>query len=202
MEIDRMDIIEKIKGFLLKPTETFKKVKEETFGISFKYFITLVLIFSALNAIMISIMWNNIWGSMFSAYQYIPGFGMMLKSGMVSSIIGLFLMFLVFGIIGIFVSGAIIHLGVKLFGGKRGYKETVKAVIYGGTPGYIFGWIPFIGLIFGIWAFILEIFGISELQEMSTGKAVAAILVPVIIFGVLFSIIIAAVVYMYVTSMF
>jgi hypothetical protein len=199
--MEEIGIGEKVKGFLFNPVDTFKKVKEETLGEGFRYFIVFLVIYSILSAIAISATLGTIWGSMFSSYANIPGFGALFGSELGLSIITFFIMFLLFGLIGIFLSGAIIHLGVRLFGGKRGYGETVKALIYGGTPSYIFGWIPLIGPIFALWAFILEIFGIRELQDLSTGKALAAILVPILIIVFLLSIAIAAIVYVYVSSM-
>lgn len=193
--------VEKLKGFLLNPTDTFNIVKEEALRDGLRYFVILLLIYSFLNAVVITATWNTMWGSMFSAYQNIPGFGTILGSAPALAVIAFFIMFFILGLIGVFISGGIIHLGVLLFGGKRGYGETVKAVIYGGTPCYILGWIPFIGLIFGVWAFILEILGVRELQDLSTGKAIGAVLVPLIIIGVIISIIIAAAVYFYVTNM-
>lgn len=199
--MDEIGVGDKVKGFLFNPIETFKKVREETLGEGLKYFVIFLFIYSILSAIVITATWNTMWGSIFSSYENIPGFGALFQSGAVVSIFAFFIMFLLFGLIGIFISGAIIHLGVLLFGGKRGYKETVKVLIYGGTPSYIFGWIPLIGPIFAIWAFILEIFGIRELQDLSTGRALAAILVPILIIGFLLTIVIAATVYLYVSSM-
>jgi len=200
-EIQNLDFVGKVKGFLLNPIETFKKVKEEPLGESFRYFIVLLLIYSTLNALVLSATLNTMLGSIYSVYQEIPFFGSMIQSGYMLSIPVFFILFLIFGIIGIFIGGGVIHLGVILFGGKRGYTQTVKALLYSSTPSYLFGWIPTIGLIFGIWAFVLEIFGIKELQDMSTGRAIAAIIIPALIIGVILTIIIAAAVFMYVSNM-
>jgi len=199
--MENIGFVEKIKGFLFSPTETFKKLKEESLSDSLKYFVILLFIQSLLNAIVLTYLLETVWGFLASIYKNIPGFEAIYAGGSTTFFILLFVIFLVLGLIGIFISGAIIHLGVLLFGGKRGYKETIKAIIYGGTPGYLFGWIPFLSIIFALWAFILEIFGIKEFQDLSTGKAIAAILLPIIIiFGVIM-VIIVLFMFVYVTHM-
>ncbi|HEX3002286.1 MAG TPA: YIP1 family protein, partial [Methanoregula sp.] len=90
---------------------------------------------------------------------------------------------------GVLIGGAIItilfslwlHLWVYLLGGRKGIFETAKAVIYGMTPGMLFGWIPFIGFLFGLWSIVLQIIGIRELQEMSSGKALVAMIIAVMV---------------------
>ena len=178
-----IEFVEKMKGFLLKPVDTFQKVKEETLSESLKYFLVLILMYSALSAVVITAMRHTIWGStLFSIYKSLPVVGPIFESGSgTTTALTFFVIFLVGGFIGIFIGAAIVHLGVLLFGGKKGYTHTVNALIYGSTPSYVFGWIPFVMLIIWIWSFILEILGIRELQEMSTGKAVAAVLVPIVI---------------------
>jgi len=52
---------------------------------------------------------------------------------------------------------------------------------YAGTPGQILGWIPLIGFIAGLWSLVLIVLGIRELQEISTGKAILAVAIAVII---------------------
>lgn len=88
-------------------------------------------------------------------------------------------------IIGVFIIGAIYHIGVYIVGGKKGIEQTIKALMYGQTPGLLLGWIPIIGIIAGIWSFVLYILGIRQLQEITTGKAILAVLIPIIIIVVL-----------------
>lgn len=135
---------------------------------------------------------------MFYAYRNLPIIGTIFESGSETNIaIAFFVFFLLNGIIGIFISGAIIHLGVLLFGGKKGYRQTVKALIYGGTPSYLLGWLPVGGIFSSIWTFILEILGVRELQKFSTGRAIAAVLTPIIIIVVAIFIIAAVTAYFF-----
>jgi len=89
--------------------------------------------------------------------------------------------------IAIFIGSAIIHLCLMIVrGNNNGYKTTFRAISYS-YSGYLFGIIPFIGLIIGnIYVFILTIIGVREGHEISTGKAVLAVLLPaIVIFGLI-----------------
>lgn len=175
-----MDFIEKVKGLLLDPTGTYNKLKDEEMGAALRYFIIWLLIFSALAAVIFAVVGTAIFSML--PQGELGMFNQILGAGGGFIIAGaMFIATLIFGIIGVFIGAAIIHLGVILVGGNQGYEQTVKSLIYGGTPGYLFGWIPFIGIIGSIWSLILIIFGVKELHEVSTGKAVIAVLIPVII---------------------
>ncbi len=90
--------------------------------------------------------------------------------------------------IAIFIGSAIIHLSLIIVrGNNNGYKTTFRAVSYS-YSGYLFGIIPFIGLLIGnIYVFILTIIGVREGHEISTGKAILAVLLPaIVIFGLVF----------------
>ncbi len=85
--------------------------------------------------------------------------------------------------IAIFIGSAIIHLCLMIVrGNNNGFKTTFRAISYS-YSGYLFGIIPFIGLIIGnIYVFILTIIGVKEGHGISTGKAVLAVLLPAIVF--------------------
>jgi len=100
-----------------------------------------------------------------------------------------------------FVGSAIIHLCLMIVkGNNHGYKTTFRAISYS-YSGYLFGIIPFVGLIIGgIYTFILTIIGVREGHGISTGKAVLAVLLPVIVIsGLIFIAILVAM--MFVGSM-
>ena len=86
----------------------------------------------------------------------------------------------------IFIGSAILHLCLMIVrGNHHGYKTTFRAVSYSYSA-YLFGIIPFIGLVIGgIYTFILTIIGVREGHEISTGKAILAVLLPVIVIFVL-----------------
>jgi hypothetical protein len=106
--------------------------------------------------------------------------------------------------IAIFIGSAIVHLCLMIVrGNNNGYKTTFRAISYS-YSGYLFGIIPFIGLIIGnIYVFILTIIGVREGHGISTGKAILAVLLPVIvIFGLILIAILAAMMFIGSTGFF
>jgi hypothetical protein len=81
----------------------------------------------------------------------------------------------------LYVGAAIMHLFVLLFGGKKGYKETVTTVAYSSAPAPL-SLIPLVGYAAGVYSIVLVIMGLRERQKMSTGQSVAAVLIPVFVY--------------------
>jgi hypothetical protein len=81
----------------------------------------------------------------------------------------------------LFVS-IVIHFCLTMVGGNRkGFQTTFRVVAYS-FSGQLFGIIPLIGGTIGsIYIFILNIIGIREGHGISTGRAVLAIFLPVIV---------------------
>ena len=104
-------------------------------------------------------------------------------------IIAVFTIFLPFGIIlSILISSAIIHLCLMIVGGnKKGFQRTFRAVTYsGGIQLFeLLAFIPFIGVIFNllllVYYIILIVIGVREGHGISTGRAVIAVLLPLIV---------------------
>jgi hypothetical protein len=150
-------LVTKAKGFLLAPAETFQQSKADEPSAVFTYYGILFLFNAILSAI----------GAMV-VVRMVPGHDP-IQSGLpvpVSVFLATFVCLFIFTLI----LAASIHLWVYIFGGRKGIMQTVKAVLYGNTPFLLFGWIPFLSLIFIFWSLVLGILGIRELQEMSTGK--------------------------------
>ncbi len=185
-----MDFTEKVKGFLLEPSKTFDAIKGEDLGEAIKYYAVIAAVYSAIFAVLFAFV-GSLLGSMMGGRNL----GMML-GGIVGAggAIVIFVLFIIFAIIGAFVGGAVLHIFVYIVGGRKGIAETIKAVMYGSTPGLLLGWIPVIGFIAGIWSLVLEILGIRQLHEISTGKAVLAVVLLLIVVAVLVTVILAAVI--------
>ncbi|MDP2767295.1 MAG: YIP1 family protein [Candidatus Methanoperedens sp.] len=188
-----MDFVNKVKGFLTEPSKTFDASKEDTLSDAVQYYAIIVAIYSLLFALLFAFAFSLV-GSMMGFGQL----GMMTGTGAgIGGAISIFIMLLIFGIIGAFIGGAILHIFVYIVGGRKGIAQTIKAVMYGSTPGLLFGWIPVIGFIASIWSLILEILGIRQLHELTTGRAVLAVLIPVVIMVVL-TVVLAAIIASYV----
>ena len=171
-------IVEKIKGFLFSPSETFDASKEDTLGDAFKYYIILLLIPALLSAVIAAV-----------AFSLLAGFFGIMLPGVMPALAGagaavafiVFIYMLIAGAIGVLIGGLWLHIWVYLVGGRKGLTQTFKALMYGATPSLLLGWIPFINFLALIWALIVEIIGIRQLHEISTGRAVAAVILAIII---------------------
>lgn len=93
----------------------------------------------------------------------------------------------VFGMIGLFIGAAILHGFNKLLRiYKKPLNNTFAAYTYSLGPAGLFGWIPLANIAVGIWSLIVSVYAISNQQEISFGKALLSLFIPVIIiFGAL-----------------
>jgi len=175
-----MEIFEKMKGFLLEPSKTFDGVKKESLGEAFKYFLVPLVIGSLLSAIVVGVVTGMIAGLLGSLW--FGGLGPLagLAGGGVGAIV-YFIYMIIVGIVAIFVGGLWMHIWVYLLGGRKGLSQTIKALMYGATPSLLLSWIPIINFIGVIWSIVLDILGIKKLQEMTTGRAIVAFLVAIIV---------------------
>ncbi|NQE52598.1 hypothetical protein C5S29_03315 [ANME-1 cluster archaeon GoMg3.2] len=176
-----LSIGERIKGFLFSPSETFDASKEDTIGDAFKYFVVILLILAVIVAIIGAVAFQWILGM---SNAFLPPDALPLAEiGPLLAVIPvvLFIAVLVGGIIGAFIDGLWIHLWVYLVGGRKGVGQTIKAVMYGATPYCLLGWIPIVNFIAEIWMIIVAILGVRQLHEISTGKAVLAVILAIII---------------------
>lgn len=171
-----MNYLELIKGFFLLPVETFRTVKDTDYRDTLVYFLILVLIYTVLSVpimlVSLSLMWP-VFNGMFGRL----GIGTLTGFGIVSIAVVMIIVALVF----LFIGAAWLHLWVYLLGGRKGYRETLKALAFGDTPALLLGWIPLVGFLAGIWSLVLSILGIRELHGISTARALGAVIIAVAI---------------------
>lgn len=88
----------------------------------------------------------------------------------------------VFVLLGLFLWSAILHLMLLLVGGATsGFGATLRVLAYSGTSN-ILNVVPFCGgLVAGIWGLVLAVVGLSSAHRISTGKAVLAVLLPLLL---------------------
>ena len=173
-----MDYFELMKGFLLTPVETFRTVRDTDLGDSLKYYLILLAINAVLSAIVSLAMASAVRTTITSIFTQA---GIPLPAVTGAGVIGIALMMIIMQFVLVFIGAAWLHVFVWLLGGRRGYLQTLKAIIFGSTPTMLFGWIPFIGFLAGLWSLVLGIFGLQELQNMTTLKAVLVIFFSVMI---------------------
>lgn len=145
------DFLNKLRGFILNPVGTFRAVKPERFTEGLKY-VTIFAAVYGLAAGLILALWVP------AALFF-----------MVPIVVGLVLVVL-------FFQGLWQHLWVKLVGGKGGFDQTLNTVAYASTPAFLFGWVPVFGVLAGLWSLVLAVLGLRELHDITTGRAIAAVL--------------------------
>ncbi len=162
----------KAKGFLMRPSATFQATKRENLSSAFQYYVILLIIFSVLMSIVYA-----------AALPFLPavtGGRLPAGFGIESDIFIAFFLFLT-RFYGVFLSGLMYHVFVILFGGAEGVGQTMKAIMYASTPALILGWIPVVAIVGDIWTLILVIIGIRENQNISLGRAVLVLVIPLIL---------------------
>jgi hypothetical protein len=88
-----------------------------------------------------------------------------------------------FVVIGAFVGSAILHLCLMIVGGaKQTFETTFRVICFAGGSVNPLLVIPFCGgLIVGIWKIVLYCIGLAHAHETDTGRAVLAVLLPVVV---------------------
>jgi hypothetical protein len=195
MNKGRLNFWGKTKGFLGAPSNTFDDVGPEALGSALKYFAIWAVIYAALQVIVFYTLGG---GGVFQMLWDLIGFGNAVLYPFPPVAVGL--MALLGAFASLFISGSWAHLFVRAFGGRKGYGNTIKAFAYGNTPSFMFGWIPFVGGLFWIWALVLNIIGIRQLHEISTGRAIGAVLLSIVALGVIIALIVIFVVLLFVVS--
>jgi hypothetical protein len=89
----------------------------------------------------------------------------------------------VFLALGLFIGSGILHLSLMLVGGaKRSYEATFRVVCFAAGSAYPIMIVPLCGgLISGVWCIVLECIGLTKAHDTTTGKAVLAVLLPVVV---------------------
>jgi hypothetical protein len=89
----------------------------------------------------------------------------------------------VFVAVCMFIGSGIIHVCLMLVGGaKRSFETTFRVICFASGSAQPLLIIPFCGgLISGIWGIVAECIGLSRAHETDMGRAVLAVLLPVII---------------------
>ena len=89
----------------------------------------------------------------------------------------------VFIVIGLFIGAAIVHLCLMIVGGaNKSFETTFRVLAFSqGSTGPL-QIIPVCGgLIAGVWALVVNCIGLARAHETTTGRAVLAILLPIIV---------------------
>jgi len=164
-------ILHKVVLFFLSPKKAFKAEEKTKLNEAFKY--------SLIGLIVLGVLAAFITLALPEAFAEIE---------LPLSVLWLavFLTTVIIGFIGLVIKGLWFHLWAYLFGARKGVSQTIKVVLYSETPNYYLGWIPVFSIITGIWSLVLAVIGIKQLQKISTTRAIAAVVIAVIIPLVIF----------------
>ncbi len=184
-----MDFIEQVKGFILSPVESFRSVRTADLGETLKYYLILLVINTILSVIISLVALSSSWSAIAALF---PALGMETPAAAGFGIVVFAILMIFISLVILVIGAAWVHIFVYLFGGRKGYMQTLKAFAYGQTPSLLLGWIPIIGIIGVIWSIVLWIIGVRELHEMTTGRAAAAVIVAGVIVLILIIIVAAA----------
>lgn len=117
----------------------------------------------------------------FMADQRHGGLGMLV--GMGAGSIAMVILVPLMVAAGLFIGSGIIHLCLMMVGGaKKPFETTFRVLAFSqGSTGPI-QMIPFCGgMIAGVWALVCNCIGLARAHEIDTGRAVVAVLLPMVI---------------------
>ena len=82
-------------------------------------------------------------------------------------------------LIGLYIVAAVVHVVLLVVrAANQGYNVTLRVFCFSAGP-QLFTIVPFIGpAVGGIWTLVITVIGLREAHKTSTGKAVAAVLLP------------------------
>jgi hypothetical protein len=173
-----MDIIDKAKGFLSEPTRAFEISKEEPLEEAVKYYLFIAAFYSLLSAIITGIIYSIV-SPLLSKYN------VMTVPHVFSETFKDFFMRFILMLICVFIWGVLLHVFAYMLGGRWNISRSIKVAMYSSTPLALLGWIPVLGIFGWIWVGALNIVGLHQYQDLPEGRAIAAVLIPVILLLIL-----------------
>jgi len=172
-------LIQTAREVLLNPVNFFRSIRREGDFLNPLVFAIICALISAVLTGVIGFLINVIAGN---------GIG-----GSFGSLIGTIIFIPIGTTIGLFIWAAIYHLLVLLIirPSHAGYEGTFRVVAYASALQLV-GWlgaIPILGILvliaIAVYGVVLSVIGIREVHSTTTGRAVAVVLIPAAIFGLL-----------------
>lgn len=185
-----MNILKVVRKVIREPTSFFEKVSRGNnhLGFAFGYY-ALLSLFGTCMGVVVSLLTitlmspslttNPLFGNFFSLAiaKFSPEWFALKQFA--TYLLGLILIFLIVGLL---------HIWIKIFGGKNKYTKTFELFVYSETPPLLFGWIPFLGGICFIWSVILLVIGTQQVHGLSRTKSILIYVIPLVFFFVLMAI--------------
>ncbi len=93
--------------------------------------------------------------------------------GIGSAIVGA----IIFAPLGLLIATGVFHLIAKVFGGTGDFMSLLRPLGHGYAPAAL-GLIPIVGLLGSIWVLVCSVIAVREVHGLSTGAAIAVVLIP------------------------
>jgi hypothetical protein len=176
-------LFETVKLFVTSPTEAFARAKESGDYLSPILFSVLIGWVATAIGQLYGLLFQGAWLSMLPP-EMRDQLGPMMATGGASFILTLILAPVLL-LIWFFIWSGIVHLFLMMLGGHKqsssGFEGTFRAVSYGYVSS-LAQLIPFVGgLIAFVWNLVLQVIGLVRMHRTSTGKAVGAVLLPLVL---------------------
>lgn len=174
-----------IRSILVKPSEFFPSIKNAGLSPAYQHYALLLVLYAVLAGI-IRMIGNSM--KMMDFMMAFPVFGPIIvqkicplftEFGLLMTL-GTFLM----GLYLVFIVGGLLHVFVLLAGGEEGIFQTVKILMYAATPAFLIGWIPVAGIIGFLWSLIITVHGLKECAGLSYLRSILVVVVPIVLFVV------------------
>lgn len=95
------------------------------------------------------------------------------------------------GVIGLAIGTGILFVVGKIFKGQGAYVQLFRGLGYATFP-QIAGFIPIVGWLIGLWGVVMAVKSVQEINRVSMGAAVATVLIPAVILGILIAVVFVA----------
>jgi hypothetical protein len=170
-----LSFLDKIVGFLARPAETFRAVRDETLTDAAIYYLLLLIFTSVLGGLMV-----------YLGFAVMDGSGLGINTGTEAGIMSFawaLIFIYIWGLFTLVIWAIVLQIGAKALGGRGEFADAFKVAVYAQTPFLLLGWIPVIGwIITQLWAVWLTVVGVRELYGVDTGKAAGVAVVALVLY--------------------
>ena len=179
-----MNLVERVKGILLKPKEEWQTISGETTTIP-ELYKTYIVILAAIGPVA-SIIGMSIVGI---SLPFVGSFRIPITTSIASAVVHYILT-----LVGVYILALIIDALAPTFSGEKSINQAFKVATYSYTPGWVVGVIAIIPAlsilgILGLYGLYLLYLGLPILtkspKEKSLGYTIAVIISAIVIFGVI-----------------
>jgi hypothetical protein len=177
-----MNLVERVKGILLKPNEEWQTISRETTTIP-ELYKTYIVILAAIGPVA-SIIGMSIVGV---SLPFIGSFRIPITTSFASAGVHYILT-----LVGVYILALIIDALAPTFSGEKSMSQAFKVATYSYTPGWVIGIvavIPALGIFLGLYGLYLLYLGLPALmkspKEKSLGYTIAVIIAAIVIFVVI-----------------